>query len=128
MHLAEQFGDGASLVQTLGDLLRTDGLQDLLAGFNDAGEESAVESWLGNGTNRPVEVGAVQRAVGRTRLSAIAEQLGVTPEVAADGLARIIPSAVDALTPGGTLPSGEQLDQLDLGSLLAGVDVAELLR
>ena len=38
------------------------------------------------------------------------------------------PDVVDRLTPGGVRPSGRQLDQLDLGSLLAGVDVAELLR
>ncbi len=68
MNLVEHFGDGAPLVQALGELLRT------------------------------------------------------------DGLARIIPSAVDALTPGGRLPSGEQLDQLDLGATLSGVDVAGLLR
>ncbi|MDQ2677301.1 MAG: YidB family protein [Actinomycetota bacterium] len=128
MNLVEHFGDGAPLVQALGELLRTDGLQDLLAGFDDAGEASHVQSWVGNGANEPTEIGGVERAVGRTRLEAIAGRLGVTPEVAADGLARIIPSAVDALTPGGRLPSGEQLDQLDLGATLSGVDVAGLLR
>lgn len=128
MDLVEKFGDGSSLVGALGSLLRTDGLQDLLAGFNDAGEESRVESWVGNGENRATETGGVQRAVGRTRLTAIAEQLGVSPEEAAGGLARIIPVAVDALTPGGSLPTGAQLDQLDLGALLSDVDVAGLLR
>ncbi len=127
MNLSEQFGDGSGLVGALGNLLRTDGLQDLLAGFNDAGEESKVQSWLGNGANEPTEVGGVERAVGRTRLGAIAEQLGVAPETAAGGLAAIIPAAVDALTPGGHLPSGAQLDSLDLGELLKGVDVAGLL-
>lgn len=127
MDLTEQFGDGAQLVAALGNLLRTDGLQDLLAGFNDAGEESQVQSWMGNGANESTEVGGVERAVGRTRLGAIAAQLGVSDELAAGGLARIIPAAVDALTPGGTLPSGAQLDELDLGSLLSDVDVAKLL-
>ena len=128
MDLVDHFGDGSRLVQALGDLLRTDGLQDLLAGFDDAGEESKVESWLGNGPNAPTEVGGVERALGRTRTTAIAERLGVTPEVAAAGLARIIPAAVDALTPGGRLPTGPELDRLDLGELLSSVDVAGLLR
>ena len=128
MNLVEHFGDGSGLVRALEHLLRTDGLQDLLAGFDDAGEEAAVQSWVGNGENRATEVGGVERAVGRTRLTAIAEQLGVSPEVAADGLARIIPSAVDALTPGGRLPTGPELDQLDLASTLSTVDVPGLLR
>ena len=106
MDLVDHFGDGSGLVQALGDLLRTDGLQDLLAGFDDAGEESKVESWLGNGPNEPTEVGGVERALGRTRTTAIGERLGVTPELAAAGLARIIPIAVDALTPGGRRPTG----------------------
>ncbi len=128
MNLVDHFGDGSGLLRALEHLLRTDGLQDLLAGFDDAGEAANVESWVGTGANRATEVGGVERAVGRTRLTAIAEQLGVSPEVAADGLARIIPSAVDALTPGGRLPTGEQLEQLDLASLLSSADVPGLLR
>ena len=49
-----------------------------------------------------------------------------TGEVA-DGLARVIPAAVDALTPGGRRPTGQQLDSLDLGALLSDVDVRGLL-
>jgi uncharacterized protein YidB (DUF937 family) len=128
MSLADRFGDGRELVDQLGAMLRTDGLSDLLAGFNDAGRESVVESWLGSGTNEPTDAGTVERAVGRGRLGAMAAQLGASPEEVADGLARVIPDVVDRLTPGGARPSGAQLDQLDLGSLLADVDVAGLLR
>ena len=128
MDLVDHFGDGSGLVQALGDLLRTDGLQDLLAGFDDAGEESKVESWLGNGPNEPTEVGGVERALGRTRLGAIAAGLDVTPEVAAEGLARVLPTVVDAMTPGGRRPTGPELDRLDLPALLSSVDVAGLLR
>lgn len=128
MSLTERFGDGAGLVAQLGGLLRTDGLSDLLAGFNDAGAESEVESWLGSVPNQPTEASAVQRAIGRGRLEAMASQLGAEPEEVADGLARVIPVAVDALTPGGRRPTGAELDSLDLGQLLSGVDVAGLLR
>ena len=37
MSVSEQFGDGAQLVDQLGQMISKDGLQDLLAGFNDAG-------------------------------------------------------------------------------------------
>ena len=121
-------GDGAGLVEQLGEMVRRDGLSDLLAGFNDAGEESKVESWVGSIANEPTEASAVKRAVGRTRIEGIAEQLGLGEDEVASGLARIIPTAVDALTPGGRMPTGAQLDQLDLGSLLSGIDIDGLLR
>jgi uncharacterized protein YidB (DUF937 family) len=108
-------------------LLRTDGLSDLLAGFNDAGQESEVESWVGTIANQPTDEGSVKRGVGHTRIDGMAEQLGVSADDVAAGLARVIPTAVDALTPGGRLPTGAQLDQVDLGSLLADVDVRQLL-
>lgn len=128
MSLSERFGDGAQLVEQLGAMVRTDGLSDLLAGFNDAGQESQVESWVGSIANRPTDERAVKRAVGRTRIEGMAERLGATPDEVADGLARLVPTAVDALTPGGQHPSGAELDRLDLGALLSGVDVAALLR
>lgn len=128
MSLSDRFGDGTGLVAQLGGLLRTDGLSDLLAGFNDAGAEAEVESWLGSVPNEPTTAPVVQRAIGRRRLEAMASQLGAEPEEVADGLARVIPVAVDALTPGGRRPSGAELDSLDLGRVLAGVDMASLLR
>lgn len=128
MALSDQFGDGAALVQQLGSMISTDGLSDLLAGFNDAGQESEVESWVGTIANQPTDDGSVKRAVGRTRIEGIATQLGASPDDVASGMARLIPTVVDALTPGGQLPSGAQLDTLDLGSLLSGVDVGALLR
>ena len=124
MSMQETFGDGTGLAEQLAAMIRTDGLQDLLAGFNDAGAESQVESWLGSGANEPVGTGVVEKAIGRTRTEAMASALGVTPEQVASGLGRLIPAAVDHLTPGGHLPTGEQLDALDLSSL----DLASLLR
>jgi uncharacterized protein YidB (DUF937 family) len=109
-------------------MIRSDGLSDLLAGFNDAGEESKVESWVGNVANEATESSAVKRAIGEGRIGAMAAQLGASPDEVAESLARVIPVAVDALTPGGRRPSGAQLDQLDLGGLLSGIDVGGLLR
>ena len=127
MALTDRFGDGKELVDQLGAMIRSDGLADLLAGFNAAGEESQVESWVGSIANEPTSASAVQRAVGEGRITAMAAQLGASPEEVADGLSRVIPVAVDALTPGGRRPSGRQLDALDLGELLSGVDIAGLL-
>lgn len=125
--LSEQFGDGTALVAQLGEMIRTDGLSDLLAGFNDAGDEAKVESWVGSIPNERTDEGSVKRAIGRGRIAAMAEHLGATPDQVAEGLARIIPTAVDALTPGGNRPSGAKLNQLDLVALLSDVDLPALL-
>ncbi len=120
MSLQETFGDGTELVARLGDVIRTDGLQDLLAGFDDADAVSQVQSWLGDGPNEAVEPGAVEKALGRTRTEALASSLHVTPDQVAAGLARVVPAVVDHLTPGGHLPSGAQLDAMDLSGIDAG--------
>ncbi|MFZ4518315.1 MAG: YidB family protein [Microthrixaceae bacterium] len=127
MTLRDTFGDGSGLLDQLGNHLRTNGLQALLAGFDGAGDEDAAESWVADGPNRPVGPHDVQRALGRDDTEAIAAALGVSPDEAAEGLARVIPAAVDAITPGGVLPTGVQLDALDLRAALAGTDVGALL-
>lgn len=122
------FGDGSELLVELERYVRTNGLMSLLAGFDGAGAEEAAESWVGTGANRPVGAGEVKRAMGRDALAGMAARLGTGSDEVAEGLARLLPSVVDALTPGGTLPSGADLDALDLGSVLSGADVAGLLR
>jgi uncharacterized protein YidB (DUF937 family) len=120
MSLQETFGDGAALMQRVGELIRTDGLQDLLAGLDDAGVVDQVRTWLGSGANEPVEPGAVEKAIGRTRTEAMAGELGVTADQLAAGVARVLPAVVDHLTPDGHLPTGAQLDSMDLSSVDAG--------
>ena len=127
MGMHEKFGDGTALVEQLVGLIRTDGLADQLAGFNDAGAEAEVQSWVGSIENEATDKGAVERAIGRTRLSAIAASLDVDPEEVAGALARVIPTVVDRLTPGGSMPTGAQLDELDAGSLLTTLDLRALL-
>jgi uncharacterized protein YidB (DUF937 family) len=68
----------------------------------------------------------VKRAVGRTRIQAMAERLDATEDQVAEGLARVIPAAVDAITPGGARPTGAQLDAMDLPALI-GSQVPGLL-
>lgn len=127
MSMREKFGDGTALVAQLVTMIRKDGLADLLAGFNDAGAESEVQSWVGSIQNEGTDRGTVERAIGRTRLAEMSALLGAEPDEVADGLARVIPSVVDRITPGGSMPTGAQLDDLDAGRLAASVDVSALL-
>lgn len=126
MSIRGTFGDGRGLLDQLVAMIRTDGLADLLAGFNDAGAEGDVESWVGSIENHATDRSTVERAIGRGRISAMATHLSTTPAEVADGLALMIPVVVDRITQGGAMPSGADLDALDAGELAAEVDLDSL--
>ncbi|MGW6691383.1 YidB family protein [Streptomyces sp. NPDC054961] len=83
------------------------GLMDMLAA---SGLADQAQSWIGHGENQPVSGAQIAEALPDDTLAEVAEQAGVTPEAAADQIARALPPAVDKLTPTGSLPSGSLED------------------
>ncbi|MEU1160579.1 YidB family protein [Streptomyces sp. NPDC090075] len=77
------------------------GLLDTLA---RSGLTAQKDSWVGTGANQPVTGDQLQRALPDDTLQQVAEEAGTTPEQAADQLARVLPDAVDRLTPEGEVP------------------------
>jgi uncharacterized protein YidB (DUF937 family) len=55
----------------------------------------------------------VERALGTETIDQIASETGKSREEVEDGLAKVIPGMVDALTPNGELPDDETLRQVD---------------
>ena len=91
------------------------GLAGLVQKLSAGGLGEQVASWVGTGSNLPVTAEQIQAALGSPALQGIAARLGIDPAAAASGLAALLPQAVDTLTPGGQLPSG------DIGQALAGL-------
>jgi uncharacterized protein YidB (DUF937 family) len=116
-------GFGPALVEQLMAVIRRDGLMDLLGGLNQVGADEQTTSWMSAGPNRPVAVDQVRDALGATRTEQMATALGVSPERVADGVARVLPTVVDRLTPDGRYPDHSALQSADLSDL----DVAALL-
>ncbi|MFC0849156.1 YidB family protein [Streptomyces noboritoensis] len=86
------------------------GLMDMLS---KSGLGDQAQSWVGSGDNQPVSGAQIQQAVPDETLQQVAEQAGVSPEQAADEIARQLPQAVDKLTPSGELPqAGTSLEDL----------------
>ncbi|GLW02920.1 YidB family protein [Streptomyces lavendulae] len=83
------------------------GLMDMLT---KSGLADQAQSWLGTGENRPVSGSQIAEALPDDALRKAAEQAGVSPEQAADEIARSLPQAVDKLSPGGEIPSGSLED------------------
>jgi uncharacterized protein YidB (DUF937 family) len=83
------------------------GLLDML---NKSGLTEQAQSWVGTGENKPVSGEQVAQALPDETLQKVAEQSGVSPQQAADELAKFLPHAVDRLTPQGQVPSGSLED------------------
>ncbi|MFJ6938460.1 YidB family protein [Streptomyces sp. NPDC101132] len=83
------------------------GLMDMLT---RSGLVDQAQSWVGTGENQPVSGAQLAEALPDDALRKAAAEAGVSPEEAADEIARSLPQVVDKLTPQGTLPSGSLED------------------
>lgn len=87
------------------------GLQGLLGTLSQGGLGEAVKSWVGTGSNIPVNGDQIQAAFGSDQIAAIAQKFGIDPQDVAGQLAKILPQAVDKVTPTGELPDSAGLEQ-----------------
>ncbi|MFD4587377.1 YidB family protein [Streptomyces sp. NPDC058434] len=85
------------------------GLLEMLA---RSGLAEQAQSWIGTGQNQQVSGGQIAEALPNDTLDEVARDTGVTPQQAADQIARSLPQAVDKLTPSGQLPQGASLEEI----------------
>ncbi len=90
---------------------QTGGLQGLIQTFKEKGLGDAVSSWISTGENQPVSGDQIQHALGGNFIQQIAEKLGGSKSEVSGGLANLLPDIIDKLTPNGSLPEGDQLQQ-----------------
>jgi uncharacterized protein YidB (DUF937 family) len=89
------------------------GLGDILDRLRNAGAGDQVDSWVGTGSNRPVQRDQVEKAIDPQTLSDLAEQTGLSRDELIDRLTRELPDAVDKLTPDGQMPVSNSPNLLD---------------
>jgi uncharacterized protein YidB (DUF937 family) len=113
--LLEQVMQNPKLMEGVMGLLSKDspvgGVQGLLANFQNAGMGDAVQSWLGDGANKPVAESDIEKALGGDVLQQLAEKANMAPSEASSVLSQALPAMIDKLTPQG------QAQDMDLGSL-----------
>ena len=90
---------------------QTGGLQGLVQTFKEKGLSDAMSSWISTGENQPVSGDQIQHALGGNFIQQIAEKLGSSNSEVSGGLAKLLPEIIDKLTPNGSLPQSDQLDQ-----------------
>ncbi len=79
------------------------GLSGLVAQFEQQGLGNIVHSWVGNGANLPISADQLHQVLGSAAVQQMAAKFGVNPQVLLQQLSQVLPTAVDKMTPGGTI-------------------------
>ncbi len=109
----------SELLQLAGNLIQQHGgVEGLMAKFGQAGLGEHIASWVGNGSNLPISADQIQAVLGN-HINQYAQQTGQSGSSIAAGLAQILPSLVDKLTPNGQPVGGSALES-GLQSVLQG--------
>ena len=76
-------------------------VQKLLSAVSGSDLGSIVSSWIGNGSNMPVDVEGIKKIFGEEKLQKFANVTGVDSSKAAEALKDVVPEIVDKATPNG---------------------------
>jgi uncharacterized protein YidB (DUF937 family) len=89
-----------------------DGLGGLIDQFQKKGFGEVVDSWVNRGTNKSIAPDQVSGALGRDVIDQLSLRTGLSRDEVVTELARMLPNAVDKLTPDGRLPTKQELLRL----------------
>lgn len=104
------------------------GLASMISGMQgggDSGLASLAASWLGNGANAQPSGSQVTQMFGQDKIAAFAQQLGISPAQAVNGLQAAVPEVVDKASPGGSLDMSSLLNSV--GGVSGAIGLASKL-
>jgi uncharacterized protein YidB (DUF937 family) len=102
---------GAQADASPGSIL--DGLGGLIEQFQKKGLGETVDSWLNpESSNKTVQPKDVSVALGGDVVDELAQRTGLSRDQVLNELSRMLPNVVDKLTPGGRLPTQQELLRL----------------
>jgi uncharacterized protein YidB (DUF937 family) len=85
------------------------GLGGLLDKLKNAGQGEAADSWVKRGPNASIEPDQLGSAIGKSTISDIAKQAGVSEQELLKQLSVVLPNLVDKLTPEGRVPDNREI-------------------
>ncbi len=80
-------------------------LEELLDQFKHNGEEERAKSWVNTGPNQPASEQTLDKALGPDLIDQIAKATGLPRADILARLSKVLPEAIDNMTPGGAIPS-----------------------
>ncbi|GBU16199.1 MULTISPECIES: YidB family protein [Methylobacterium] len=83
------------------------GLDGLVERFERGGLGDVIGSWIGHGSNRPVQPQQLASALGPDTIDTLERQTGLDRDTLLTQLAQVLPEVVHQLTPQGRLPGEE---------------------
>ncbi len=105
-------GGLSSILDGLGGTGLSGGLGDLLNSFKTAGHGAVADSWVNPAVpTQGLTADQVQQAIGDDNLAKLSQTTGLSRDELLKRLATAIPQTVDTLTPGGQMPSEDQVRQ-----------------
>jgi uncharacterized protein YidB (DUF937 family) len=105
-------GLGGLLAGGAGGTVLSGGLNDLLKQLQQSGHGDAANSWVGTGPNRPISPKDLSSALGADQITTLTSEFGLSRDELLDGLSQHLPELVDQLTPGGKVPSPQEMQRL----------------
>lgn len=105
-------GGLGSLLGSLGGGGLAGGIGELIERFGQSGQRDRAESWVGSGTNQPIDHSALEQALGDETLSELAQTTGLSRSEILDRLSHNLPQTVDRFTPHGRIPTEDEAQSL----------------
>ncbi|HTT83371.1 MAG TPA: YidB family protein [Rhizomicrobium sp.] len=96
---------GAEMATVVNGLIeRHGGVEGVVNQLRSNGFGPTVNSWINEGPNAPIAPHQVHSAFGDQTMNELAAKAGMSTDELARRLAQVLPHAVDALTPEGSVP------------------------
>jgi len=112
-------GQNPLLSLVTGLITQHGGIEGIVQKFAAQGMGAQAQQWVANGPNPPITGDHIQQVFGNSTVQQVAGQLGVPPAQAASGLAALLPTVIDKLTPHGQSVGGVDLEN-NIAALLKG--------
>jgi uncharacterized protein YidB (DUF937 family) len=116
---ANSGGLGGLLSGSLGGLLAggaagsvlSGGLGDLLKQFQQAGQGSTVNSWVGTGSNKSISPDDLAKVLDSDQIKTLMAHAGLSRDDVLAALSEHLPGMVNELTPDGRLPTEQEVSR-----------------
>jgi uncharacterized protein YidB (DUF937 family) len=90
----------------------SDGLNNLIKGFQESGHGKVAQSWVGSGPNQEIAPKDLANALGGDTLDTLSRHTGMGRDDLLDILRQQLPGFVDQLTPQGRLPTEDEASRM----------------
>ena len=97
---------GAEMATVVSSLIQQHGgVQGVVSQLESQGLGGVAKSWISNAPNQPISPAQVHQVFGSDMISQLAAKAGMTPQDLAARLSQMLPTAIDKLTPAGSVPA-----------------------